>query len=69
MRSIVNGPWFSRNSDVHRKLGVETVGEIITKYAVSHKNACNLNNADSIIRRLKRTKLYELVCTNTSLVG
>ena len=37
LRYIVNAPWYSRNSDIHRELGVESVASIIARYAVSHK--------------------------------
>jgi hypothetical protein len=32
---IVNASWYVRNSDLHRDLGIETVTDIITKFAKS----------------------------------
>ena len=69
LRSIVNAPWYSRNSDIHRELGVETVASIITRYATSHKKrlqhhvneeASKLLNVQNLTRRLKRKKPFEL---------
>ena len=69
LRYIVNAPWYSRNSDIHRELGVESVASIIARYAVSHKKrlqhhineeASRLLNVQNITRRLKRTKPFEL---------
>ena len=70
MRSIVKAPWYARNSDIHRELGVETIADIIVKYATSHEirllshvneEAVNLTNTEAMARRLKRTKPFELV--------
>lgn len=69
LRCITNAPWYARNSDIHRELGVETVSSIIAKYAVSHKNrlqhhineeASRLLEVGNLTRRLKRTKPFEL---------
>ena len=69
LRSIVNAPWYSRNSDIHRELGVETVASIIMRYATSHKKrlqhhvneeASKLLNVQNLTRRLKRKKPFEL---------
>jgi hypothetical protein len=37
LKYIVNAPWYVRNSDLHRDLGIETVTDIITKFAKSHE--------------------------------
>jgi hypothetical protein len=37
LKYIVNAPWYVRNSDLHRDLTIETVTEIITKFANSHE--------------------------------
>jgi hypothetical protein len=37
LKCIVNAPWYVRNSDLHRDLGIETVTDIITKFAKSHE--------------------------------
>jgi uncharacterized protein YeeX (DUF496 family) len=66
---IVNAPWYVRNSD-HHDLGIETVTDIIAKFANSHEKrlqdhinieASRLLNVDNITRRLKRKKPSELV--------
>ena len=38
MRIIVNAPWYIRNDDIHRDLGVETVADEIRGFAVKHEN-------------------------------
>jgi hypothetical protein len=37
LKCTVNAPWYIRNSDLHRDLGIETVIDIIAKFANSHK--------------------------------
>jgi hypothetical protein len=70
LRCLVNAPWYARNSNIHRDLGVETVASIIARHAISHGNrlqhhvneeASRLLNVQHFIRRLKRTKPFELV--------
>jgi hypothetical protein len=70
LRCFVNASWYACNSDIHRDLGVETVASIIVRYVISHENrlqhhvneeASRLLNVRHIIRRLKRTKPFELV--------
>jgi hypothetical protein len=70
LKCIVNAPWYIRNSDLHRDLGVETVTGIIAKFAKSHGKrrqdhinikASRLLNVNNITRRLKRKKPFELV--------
>jgi hypothetical protein len=36
LKCIVNAPWYVHNSDLHRDLGIETVADIIAKFANSH---------------------------------
>jgi uncharacterized protein YeeX (DUF496 family) len=66
---MVNGHWYVRNSD-HRDLGIETVTDIIAKFAKSlekrlqdHINieVSRLLKVNNITRRLKRKKPFELV--------
>jgi hypothetical protein len=38
LKCIVNAPWYVRNSDLLRDLGIETVTCIIAKFANSHEN-------------------------------
>jgi uncharacterized protein YeeX (DUF496 family) len=70
LKCIVNAHWYVRNSDLHRDLGIETVTDIIVKFAKSHEKrlqdhinieASRLLNVKNITRRLKRKKLFELV--------
>jgi uncharacterized protein YeeX (DUF496 family) len=37
LKCIVNAPWYVRNSGLHRDLGIETVTDIIDKFARSHE--------------------------------
>jgi uncharacterized protein YeeX (DUF496 family) len=69
LKCIVNASWYIRNSD-HRDLGIETVTDIIAKFARSHEKrledhinieASRLLNVNNITRRLKRKKPFELV--------
>lgn len=70
LRGIVNAPWYVRNSDLHRDLGVEMVADEVKHFAKkheerlhNHKNveAIQLLDQRGIVRRLKRTKPFELV--------
>jgi hypothetical protein len=69
LKRIVNAPWYVRNSDLHLDLGIETVTDIISKFAKSHEKglqdhinieASRLLNVNNITRRLKRKKPFEL---------
>jgi uncharacterized protein YeeX (DUF496 family) len=69
LKCIVNAPWYIQNSD-HRDLGIETVTDIIAKFAKSHEKrfqdhinieASRLLNVNNITRGLKRKKPFELV--------
>ena len=70
LRSIVNAPWYIRNSDLHRDLHIPTVKEEIKKFAGKHEARLHLHvNAEALqlldnqnqVRRLKRTKPFDLV--------
>jgi uncharacterized protein YeeX (DUF496 family) len=70
LKCTVDAPWYVRNSDLHRDLGIETVTHIITKFAKSHEKrlqdhinieASTLLNVNNITRRLKRKKPFQLV--------
>ena len=67
---IVDAPWYIRNDNLHKDLDVETVDSVIKKYTQSHEQrlqrhinleALQLLNNDGQVRRLKRTKPFELV--------
>jgi uncharacterized protein YeeX (DUF496 family) len=69
LKCIVNALWYVRNSDLHRDFGIETITDIIAKFAKSHENrlqdhinieASRLLNVNNITRRLKRKKPFEL---------
>ena len=70
LREIVNAPWYLRNDNLHRDLEMEFVFKEIYKFAESHEKRLHhhvnveaiqlLDNTD-IVRRLKRTKPFELV--------
>lgn len=69
LRGIVNSPWYTRNSDLHRDLGIDTVPCEIKKCAQKHEErlhhhpnieAARLLHQKGIIRRLKRLKPFEL---------
>jgi len=70
LRGIVDAPWYIRNDNLHKDLDVETVDSVIKKYAQSHEQqlqwhihveALQLLNSDGLVRRLKRTKPFQLV--------
>jgi uncharacterized protein YeeX (DUF496 family) len=70
LKCIVNASWYVRNSDLHCDLGIETVTDIIAKFAKSHEkrlqdhiniDPSRLLNVNNITRRLKRKKPFELV--------
>lgn len=69
LRSFVNAPWYIRNDDIHRDLGIETVVEEIHKFAQKHEQRLHKHQNCEIthlldhsneIRRLKRTKPGDL---------
>lgn len=70
LRDAVNAPWYIRNDDLHRDLKIELVTTIIKKFAEAHEHrlhrhvnieAIQLLDNTNIVRRLKRTKPFELV--------
>jgi len=70
LRGIVDAPWYIRNDNLHKDLDIETVDSVIKKYAQSHEQwlqghinveALQLLHYDDLVRRLKRTKPFELV--------
>jgi hypothetical protein len=70
LKCIVQVPWYIRNSDLHWGLGIETVTDIISRLASSHKKrlqnhinseVSRLLSVQNIPRRLKRKKPLELV--------
>jgi hypothetical protein len=71
LRDIVNAPWYVRNVDLHRDLNMEMVTTAIQRFAQNHEErlhqhvnveAIQLLNNSALVRRLKRTKPFELVC-------
>jgi hypothetical protein len=69
-RSIVNAPWYVRNSDLHRDLEVDAVSSEIQRLAQKHEerlhhheNVEAIQNLDNmgIVRRLQTKKPFELV--------
>jgi hypothetical protein len=70
LKCIVNAPWYVRNSDLHRGPGIETVTDIIAKFAKSHEKrlqdhiiieVSRLLNVNNVTGRLERKKPFELV--------
>lgn len=71
LRSICNAPWYARNDDIHRDLGVPTVVEEIKLHATKHKKRLATHSNVEVLpllrtcqdqRRLKRTKPCDLMC-------
>lgn len=69
LRNIVNAPWYIRNRDLHRDLGVPYVSSEIRRFAAKHEmrlhehvnlEAIQLLDNHNQRRRLKRTKPFEL---------
>ncbi|KAL1448307.1 hypothetical protein WDU94_003690 [Cyamophila willieti] len=69
LRGIVNAPWYIRNDDLHRDLGVESVKDCMKRLASDHERrlrdhsnpeAIHLLRIDDLFRRLKRVKPHEL---------
>ena len=70
LRTIVNAPWYVRNEDIRRDLGITTVKEAISSYAerykariVTHLNrlAAETINTSNMERRLKRKYPADLI--------
>lgn len=68
LRSIVNAPWYIRNSDLHRDLGIPTVLEEINSRAKAHEKRLqeHINEEATIllnvygVRRLQRIRPSDL---------
>ena len=69
LRAIVNALWHVRNADLHRDLKMEMVTAEIKRFARKHEDSLHhQNNVEAIqlldntelLRRLKRTKPFEL---------
>lgn len=70
LRGIVNAPWYIRNDDLHRDLRISSVREEARRSAVKHNQRLQehenlemktVNDAHRDMRRLKRTKPYDLL--------
>jgi hypothetical protein len=70
LRNIVDAPWYVKNADLHRDLKMEMVTAEIRRFARKHEErllrhdnveAIQLLDNSELLRRLKRTKLFELV--------
>lgn len=69
LRNIVKAPWYIRNSDIHRDLKIPFITDEIKKCATQHRirlsnhvneEASRLLDNQNFVRRLKRTKPFEL---------
>lgn len=69
LRTILNAPWYVRNSDIHRDLKINTVADEIRIKAEDHKRRLlfhtneeipTLLNTTHMIRRLHRFKPHDL---------
>lgn len=70
LRNMVNAPWYIRSQDIHRDLGIPMVADEIKKFASKHEvrlhqhvntEALQLLDNQNLVRRLKRTKPFELI--------
>lgn len=70
LRSFVNAPWYIRNEDLHRDLGIPTVREEIQNFARKHRKrllehtnrtVAEILDETDLVRRLRRTKPSDLV--------
>lgn len=50
LRKMVNAPWYVRNSDLHRDLGIPTVEDTTKKFASSHHRRLQLHNNEEAAR-------------------
>ena len=66
----MDAPWYVRNADIHRDLGIPTIKEQLKRFAKKHEERLHLHeNAEvlqlldnqHVFQRLKRTKPFELV--------
>jgi hypothetical protein len=67
----MNAPWYVRNVDLHRDLNMVMVTAAIRRFARKHEarlhhhvnvEAIQLLDNSALVRRLKRTKPFKLVC-------
>ena len=70
LRTLVNAPWYVRNKNIHRDLGIPTVADEIRRAAEKHEAKLRQHTNVEVLqfldtyglkRRLKRTKPFELV--------
>jgi hypothetical protein len=70
LRNIVGAPWYVRNADLHRDLHMEMVTAEIRRFARKHEErllrhdnveAVQLLDNSELLRRLRRTRPFELV--------
>jgi hypothetical protein len=70
LRDNINAPWYIRNTDLHRNLNMEMVMAVTRRFARKHEErlhqhvnveAIQLLDNSALVRRLKRTKPFELV--------
>lgn len=75
LRNIVNAPWYIRNTDLQRDLGIDSVKNTISKIANTHHGkllehvnieARELINNNHQSRRLRRTKPQDLLISNNN---
>lgn len=69
LREIVKAPWYIRNDDIHRDLGIPTIEAETRSFARKHRNRLigHTNNTvlqildeSNLLRRLQRTKPFDL---------
>lgn len=69
IREIVQAPWYTRNDDIHRDLGIPTIEAETRSFARKHRNRLigHINNTvrqildeNNLLRRLQRTKPFDL---------
>ena len=70
LRTIVNAPWYVRNDDIRRDLGIPTVKEEISRYSEKYKSriathtnrlAAETYKTINMDRRLKRKHPADLI--------
>jgi thiazole synthase ThiGH ThiG subunit len=70
LRDVVNAPWYIKNTDLHRDLNMEMVTAAIRRFDRKHEErlhqhvnveAIQLLDNSALMRRLKRTKPFQLV--------
>ena len=75
LRMIVNAPWYIRNTDLYRDLGIKTVAHEIQRYAKDHvlrlrqhvnEEVSRLILSGSQDRRLKRVRPTDLAVINSN---